>query len=710
MNNINPNIKFDANDAALLNVLMYLNIEDVNVKDGELFSKIILYLGDIYDSPETYEEGTMTHIQETQGYKNYIEKHEEGSEADYQDRQRQYEILKNASATNEHLANMKIGNQSSLMDNPNYNEAGLNACTFTDINGNVKVVYRGTGSGEWIDNGIGIGGLVYETPQQIEAMKYFDRIVDENNYKQDINIEICGHSKGGNKAQYTTINSKYNYLIDYCFNFDGQGMSPEAIEEFKRRDGDIKDNREGYDKSISKMYGFYAENDYVNPLGITIIPKEHRLYFESTIDMNGIVGKKKYHYADDYLKLDAFFSEQTEQGDLSKFLEVFSIEISSLPPKERTKVAKAIMGLMQGDKQTVNGESVSWKDYLIGGSIALPVLLDELSGYLIETVKDKYGAAAELGTALILTRICPLLFVDDLANVLITDFKEVVGIALENLEKLGNFIIKKIEQFGNKLMEIAEGIGKALCKFAVQVKEALGKLQVYATGIANGIVHTGIAVGVAIDNYKNKVINVVSNFFTNVSNGVKRFIAMSGKAIVNTWDSAVDKATKGVDRIVNATRDEIKKQYEAFKEGTNHLVTYTKETLDNFGEKGVSMVRNFSKKVAIGMASYASTRLSVDLFRLADLQSKIRYLESNYFGEKVYQILNEANRITSDVDRNYSEYYVQQQVRSVNLTCDNIRESNRRVCDALQRKTNSLRYALEHYKQIEDLLIMDIRV
>jgi ribosomal 50S subunit-associated protein YjgA (DUF615 family) len=575
---------------------------------------------------------------------------------------------------------------------------GMRAACFVDASGGATVVFRGTsGAYEWHDNGQ--GGYLPDTVQQKAALGYIEGLKDYNN------ITVTGHSKGGNKAQYVAIMSS---KIDRCVSFDGQGFSKEFIDEYKDK---IAAN-------CHKITSISASSDYVNCLLFPVSGTQR--YIETESEGEDFL---HFHCPDIMLKTVGDFGvlrEDTEQSATSKLINKFTQYVMlNVEEPERSYVINGLVAKLEGKDSDESPEQQE-KSLEMLKAIGVDFLKKELSArevveilgdnHLHEFISKKYGLVADSVAILILADIIPLLFVKDLAKALISDFKEVAGIALENLKKLGNFIIEKIEKFGNKLMDIADGIGKALCKFAVQVKEAWGKLQVYVTGLANDIVNTGIAVGVAIDNFKNKVTSAVSNFFTNVANGVKRFIAMSGKVIVNTLDSAMDKATKGVDRIINVTRDEVKKQYEAFKEGTNHLVTYAKETLDNFGEKGVSMVRNFSKKVVIGMASYTSTRLSVDLFRLAELQSKVRYLESNYFGEKVYQILNEANRITSDVDRNYSEYYVQQQVRSVNLTCDNIRESNRRVCDALQRKTNSLRYALAHYKQIEDLLCTDIIV
>jgi hypothetical protein len=142
-----------------------------------------------------------------------------------EDQLRQLRVVKAAIDKNPHLADMKIGNQSWMM-NPPYEKGGLEACTFEDTNGNITVVYRGTGKGEWLDNGYGMSAV--ETEQQKEAMEYFNRVVEDNGYAfKDITIDITGHSKGGNKSQYTTINSKYNYLIDNCYLL----LQPPHLEE-----------------------------------------------------------------------------------------------------------------------------------------------------------------------------------------------------------------------------------------------------------------------------------------------------------------------------------------------------------------------------------------------------------------------------------------------------------------------------------------------
>ena len=84
--------------------------------------------------------------------------------------------------------------------------SGTKACTFQDPDsGEFYVVYKGTGDGEWPDNGRGM--FEESTPQQEEAARYFDYVVEHNGLNEADNITVTGHSKGGNKSQYVTINS-----------------------------------------------------------------------------------------------------------------------------------------------------------------------------------------------------------------------------------------------------------------------------------------------------------------------------------------------------------------------------------------------------------------------------------------------------------------------------------------------------------------------
>ncbi|ALC88870.1 hypothetical protein AM500_02945 [Bacillus sp. FJAT-18017] len=376
MNSLDPNLQDQANEAALLNVLMYLNVEDVGVKDGDYMSDIIVKLGDIYDAPG--------------GFEAYMANHPSGNETDYLDRQRQYQVLANASSQNEHFSNLMIDNQSLLMDNPPYENGGLNATTFIDQDGNVTFVYRGTGGGEWLDNGTGLGGTVVATEQQREAQEYFDRVIEENGWDESTPIiDITGHSKGGNKIQFVTMTSEYSHLIRNGYSFDGQGMSPEAIAWMRSTLGE-----EEFNARRNKLYSIAADNDYVNILGTRIVPEDQIIFMES------LLTGKAWHYADSYLTVDGHFTEFAAQGEVSTYLQGLSTLIMNLPSPIRNVITEGGMGIahmVMGDTALVNGGNISWAEIL--GTV--PLFLQLLPGAGLQMLGAQFGLDLEVVSSIV---------------------------------------------------------------------------------------------------------------------------------------------------------------------------------------------------------------------------------------------------------------------------------------------------------------------
>ena len=64
MNSISADIKSSANEAALLNIMMYLDIEDVRVNDGWNVKDIVDDLGSIYASENGYDKFKQIHKEE----------------------------------------------------------------------------------------------------------------------------------------------------------------------------------------------------------------------------------------------------------------------------------------------------------------------------------------------------------------------------------------------------------------------------------------------------------------------------------------------------------------------------------------------------------------------------------------------------------------------------------------------------------------------
>lgn len=285
-------------------------------------------------------------------------------------------ILKNAASRNETLAGSRIGNLTRL-------GGGMTACTFTKPDGTISVVFRGTGSGEWIDNGEGLSGIPeentyityapggmeayrtiiekdYATDQQVEALNWFNKIAYENNWNESHKISVSGHSKGGNKAQFITIHSD---LVDSCYSFDGQGFSPEAISAFK------KQYPHQYEARRQNIMSFSTENDYVNVLGSRLAPENHIYFFKSR---GGI------HHIEAMLARDGSLNPKCEQGKFSEYVEAVSERLMNMKPAVRQYATLGVMNIFQkylGEGAPVNGDAVSLEKTIAGMAVAISQLL-----------------------------------------------------------------------------------------------------------------------------------------------------------------------------------------------------------------------------------------------------------------------------------------------------------------------------------------------
>lgn len=370
MNYIDNKTLSQANEEAIFNVYSYVANKGEKPINGDSFSSVVSKLRE-----------------------DYINNKEGWSE----DAVHQLTVLENAIAKNPSLGEATIGNQTNSKN-------GLNACTFTKTDGSVSVVFRGTGSGEWIDNGEGLSGIPeentyntyangelsgsttfekdYATDQQVEALNWFNRIASENGWDENTNITISGHSKGGNKAQFVTVNSD---LIDNCYSFDGQGFSPEALKGFEEKYG-IK-----FNERRQKILCFSTDNDYVNVLGERLAPEDHIFFFESPIGDNNAIG---YHYMEAMLDENGKFNAQCEQGELSEYVENVSKELMNMDPKYRQFATLGIMNICQkymGKGTPVNGDKVSTEETIAGLGISIGPLLLNLLG-----TKDGYEAIGDI--------------------------------------------------------------------------------------------------------------------------------------------------------------------------------------------------------------------------------------------------------------------------------------------------------------------------
>lgn len=296
----------------------------------------------------------------------------------------EFQILSQASQ-NAQIGKLKIRYDSYAMGF----DTGTNACTFVDEeNERVFVAYRGTGDGEWLDNGL---GLTQEfTTQQQRAVDYFDRVVWEEELDGSQRVVVTGHSKGGNKAAFVTMESSYGDLIDRCYSVDGQGFSESAIARWKRNY-----TSEEYEVRTQKLYGVYGENDFVSPLGKQLIAQDHITYIRTPVEKSNLAGYHDVKYLFAVLAFDeaagayvTFFSgrkneEVTQRGDFGNYVAALSDEVMKLPVRERSGAAAVLMQIIEsasGRKDGLNGEKITCMDFAAFVKAGIPAIVNVTLG------------------------------------------------------------------------------------------------------------------------------------------------------------------------------------------------------------------------------------------------------------------------------------------------------------------------------------------
>ena len=154
----------------------------------------------------------------------------------------------------------------------------------------------------------------YTSPMQEEALDYMESLKKSGVFEKYDNVYVTGHSKGGNEA--TLVTMVYSDVIDRCISGDGQGFSPEFVEYMKKTLGP-----EEFAKIQDKMYGFHANNDYVNVLGVSVIKVENRIYFVPEIKQESIIDLLWNHLPTAMIDVKTGkIAQVSEQGAFGKFI------------------------------------------------------------------------------------------------------------------------------------------------------------------------------------------------------------------------------------------------------------------------------------------------------------------------------------------------------------------------------------------------------
>lgn len=270
------------------------------------------------------------------------------------------------------------------------NDGAIGAAFYSvDSSGNIEdvyVSYRGTGDGRWYDNGDAFSKEY--SPYQQDAAAYFDSVMDTLGVTDETNVYVTGHSKGGNQAQFVTLASQNAYLVDKCISMDGEGFSPEAISYFKELYGE-----DFYNEQLEKMYGICGDNDYVNVLGIKVIPEDHTVYIKTPTDphdmanSHALVNKETgmgnlFDYGS-----GEFYAPTSSQREMALFAKSMSDEIMKLPRDQREAICRSLMSVLEyafTKGVGLNGEVMTKEELLI-----FLAYLDDVGDHLLTSEEGK---------------------------------------------------------------------------------------------------------------------------------------------------------------------------------------------------------------------------------------------------------------------------------------------------------------------------------
>jgi len=207
-------------------------------------------------------------------------------------------------------------------------DAGGNMAAIA-VGGSLIVAYQGTaGPPEWMDDGQGGMVAVTDTPDQMEALRYFNQIMATYGSQYDL-VVTTGHSKGGNLAAYVAMLS--GGTVDQVISIDGQGFN--AASQLKYHDeiddlaqqGTIATYAGTWDfvnilfGSVSSTTGYtdgpdlswIPFEDYHSPYSMFYVGLDGNLYLRDDVEQSPVMTAAhdlvmylmKYMSADDFVQL-----------------------------------------------------------------------------------------------------------------------------------------------------------------------------------------------------------------------------------------------------------------------------------------------------------------------------------------------------------------------------------------------------------------------
>lgn len=145
-------------------------------------------------------------------------------------------------------------------------EGSIRAGCFVDETGKATVAFRGTGGSyqQWMNNFEGYGDLAQQS--QKDAAAFINSLPYDD-------IDVTGHSNGGDQAMYVTIVCADK--VSRCVSYEGQGVSKEFVIEYA---DEIAKNKH-------KIKNICGSKDFVSPLLIDVSAETY--YVNSNSELAG---------------------------------------------------------------------------------------------------------------------------------------------------------------------------------------------------------------------------------------------------------------------------------------------------------------------------------------------------------------------------------------------------------------------------------------
>ena len=563
----------------------------------------------------------------------------------------------------------------------------LYAYTFKSPDDSYYFAYRGTGDGKWVDN----GEQMYEpeTIMQIAAREYFDAVVKQLKITESNHIIVTGHSKGGNNAQYVTLDSEFGDLVDACYSLDGQGFSKAAIKKFKKDLGD-----EEYQARIDKMYSINGENDPVHNLGKVIIPPERTFFVPTDTGAN-------IHALEDMIHEGSVDLNNTvPEGPISKFAKKLSAEMMQLSDEDIRDCALSVMSIIEryinrGESYLEGTGNVKFADVeefcgLI--HIGVPLILDislkspegkALLGYIamdaVSNVSKTENGGIKLATlAAIVLALSPVAWAG----------ASIVDMTYDLFD--GEF--ERSDIFGAAI--VAAVIAKSAMFLAANPEIAIAVLSLIAVvTLVNYIYSHWDDIKGFISSVGNKIVSLAVILSAWAENLVQMGLALLNEAIRRATQFFANIA-QAINELGNRLRNEAVNFFNRITQAFNDLFRFITDWVNNlFG----------------GASSALQTghTVSVTVSKLNTLKGELTRLETVYHDSK--QTLKNADSTVRNVYSYYRESYVRNCCKDILNEISQAQNQINNVERSLDRKRNALAKAIDEYYKSDQNAARELR-